>query len=111
RCRWHPDAMAAPPPVRAIAKDAAMIARLVPALAVCAALMLPHQAAAQDNWPQHPLKIEVISAAGGLTDIAARVVAKYLAPALGQPVVVENRPGAGGNLAAGAVAHADPDGT
>jgi tripartite-type tricarboxylate transporter receptor subunit TctC len=52
----------------------------------------------------------VISAAGGLTDIVPRVLSKYLSESIGQPVVVENRPGAGGNIAAGVVAKADPDG-
>lgn len=88
-----------------------MIARLLRAFATCGcALIVPHSGGAQENWPQRPLKMEVISAAGGLTDIVARVVAKHLGSALGQPVVVENRPGAGGNVAAGAVAKADPDG-
>src|SRR6185437_13114567 len=76
-------------------KGSNMLARLLRALALCGCVLAwPTASGAQDNWPQRPLKIEVISAAGGLTDIAARVLAKHLAPALGQPVVVENRPGA-----------------
>lgn len=64
-----------------------------------------------DNWPLgKPIRVEVISAAGGLTDIVPRVLSRYLAEAIGQPVVIENRPGAGGNIAAGVVAKADPDG-
>jgi tripartite-type tricarboxylate transporter receptor subunit TctC len=62
-------------------------------------------------WPQSkPLKIEVISAAGGLTDIVPRELSNYISASIGVPVVVENRPGAGGNIAAGIVAKAEPDG-
>lgn len=64
-----------------------------------------------ENWPLgKPIRVEVISAAGGLTDIVPRVLSKYLSESIGQPVVIENRPGAGGNIAAGVVAKADPDG-
>lgn len=63
------------------------------------------------SWPlQKPIRIQVISAAGGLTDIVPRVLSKHLSESIGQPVVVENRPGAGGNIAAGVVAKAEPDG-
>ena len=62
-------------------------------------------------WPgQQPIKIEVISAAGGLTDIVPRQLSNYLSKSIGVPVIVEDRPGAGGNIAAGAVAKAAPDG-
>src|SRR5436309_202369 len=64
---------------------------------------------AQD-WPKQPIRIVGCFAAGGGTDIAARIVAQPLSELLGQPVVVENRAGAGGTTAAQAVARAPKDG-
>ncbi len=61
-------------------------------------------------FPQKPLKLVVGFAAGGITDSLARIVAEAMTADLGQPVVVENRAGAGGTLAAAAVAAAAPDG-
>ena len=60
--------------------------------------------------PDRPLTLMVPNGAGGTTDIAARILAESLAPLLGQPVVVENRPGANGVLAAQAVLRAPADG-
>jgi len=62
------------------------------------------------EWPQRPVRMLVGFGAGGGTDILARIVAPQMGVALGQPVVVENRPGAGGSIAANAVAKAEPDG-
>jgi tripartite-type tricarboxylate transporter receptor subunit TctC len=81
--------------------------RLVAALALLPALAAPSFA---QDWPAHPLRIIVPFPAGGSADTQTRVIAEELAKALGQPVVVENKPGAGGNIGAAAAAHAAPDG-
>jgi tripartite-type tricarboxylate transporter receptor subunit TctC len=62
------------------------------------------------GWPTQPLRLVVPFAPGGTTDLAARLVAKGLAEHLGQPVIVDNRPGAGATLGSQAVAEARPDG-
>ena len=77
--------------------------------AVIAVLMLMPAARAED-FPARPIKILVGAPAGGTTDTMARAIADPMAAALKQPVLVENRPGAGGNLAAAAVAKSVPDG-
>ena len=65
---------------------------------------------AQPAFPAKALRIVVPFAAGGVGDLTARAVATGLAARLGQPVVIDNRPGAGGVVAADAVARAEPDG-
>jgi len=77
--------------------------------AAIAVLMLAQTARAED-FPARPIKILVGAPAGGTTDTMARAIADPMAAALKQPVLVENRPGAGGNLAAAAVAKSVPDG-
>jgi tripartite-type tricarboxylate transporter receptor subunit TctC len=62
------------------------------------------------EYPNAPIRLIVTFAAGGSSDVLARSVAKAMSEGLGQPVVVENRPGAGGHIGAQSVARADPDG-
>ncbi|WP_404992437.1 Bug family tripartite tricarboxylate transporter substrate binding protein [Cupriavidus pauculus] len=74
-----------------------------------AAALRPAQAVA-DEWPSRPIRMVVPFPAGSSPDLIARIVTEKLALALGQPIVIENRPGAGGNIGTGAVAKAAPDG-
>ncbi len=83
--------------------------------ALLGAALLPLAAAplaafAQAGWPARPVRIVVPFAAGGTTDILARALAPELQRAFGQPFVVDNKPGAGGNTGAAEVAKAAPDG-
>ena len=79
-------------------------------LRMAAAALLGAALAAQAAWPEKTIKIVVPWAPGGSTDILARTVAAELTKSLGHPVIVENKPGASGNIGSDFVAKAAPDG-
>jgi tripartite-type tricarboxylate transporter receptor subunit TctC len=78
-------------------------------LYVCAAFFASGAACAQ-QWPSKPLRVVVPFTAGSATDAVARIVSERLSMQIGQPVVVENRPGAGSTIGMAIVAKAEPDG-
>jgi tripartite-type tricarboxylate transporter receptor subunit TctC len=78
--------------------------------AACAAVMTLCAGGASAAYPDHAVNIVVPFSAGGSTDIVARILARGLTKAMGQPVVVENKPGASGNIAGDYVARSAPDG-
>src|SRR5436190_23640420 len=80
-------------------------------IVLCLALIVCSVAAqAQEAWPARPVKFIVPSSPGGGTDVYARILAQGLADALKQQFIVDNRPGASGNIGAAAAAKAAPDG-
>jgi len=83
--------------------------RLLAAAAPAALLASPAWVGAQ-SWPARPIRIVVPYPPGGSSDIIARALSQPLSEALGQPVIIDNKPGANGNLGADLVAHAAPDG-
>jgi len=87
-----------------------LIRRFKSVAVVAASSALASAALAQADYPARPIRIVVPFATAGSTDLLARVVAHALARELGQPVTVDNRPGASGNIGAEAVAKAAPDG-
>lgn len=104
--------MAAPHAVKSNHKGESMSTtrvRLIGAMALCAASMLAWPAAAAD-YPQRPVSIVVPTTPGGTADILARLIGPRLAQRWGQPVVVENKPGAGTLIGSDYVARAKPDG-
>ena len=83
---------------------------LIAAIAATAPLMLSATGASAQSYPDHEITLRVPLGAGGSTDTAARVIAEYLGEELGQTVVVENKPGAGGVIGTTATAQDDADG-
>jgi tripartite-type tricarboxylate transporter receptor subunit TctC len=79
------------------------------AAAIAAPSLRPSRAA-EVNWPVRPVRVVVPFTPGGSTDTTARLVGNRLQEVWGQSVVIENKPGAGGNIASDMVAHSDPDG-
>ena len=84
--------------------------KLIQSAAAALAIGLMAAPAMAQNYPTHPIKIVSPFPPGSGIDIIARALADKLTPAMGQPVVVENRPGAGGTIGNAAVANASPDG-
>jgi tripartite-type tricarboxylate transporter receptor subunit TctC len=80
---------------------------LAQGLGSLAGALVPLAACAQEGWPTRPVRIIVPYPAGGVNDVVARMFADHLRPLLGQPVVVDNRAGAGGTIGMDAVAKAD----
>ncbi len=85
------------------------LARLALALLTASSCLVAAGAVAQ-GYPTRPIRFIVPYAAGGTTDLVARLVGEEVKARLGQPVVIENRPGAGGNVGMDAVAKSEPDG-
>jgi tripartite-type tricarboxylate transporter receptor subunit TctC len=81
------------------------------AIVLAAATLCLGAAHAQTAWPTKPIRIVVGFAPGGSTDVMARIVAQQLTETLGQTVIIDNKPGASGNIAASEVIRATPDGT
>jgi tripartite-type tricarboxylate transporter receptor subunit TctC len=80
------------------------------ALAGVSAALITPWLAAQDRWPAKPVRIVVPFGAGGVADLTARAVGQKLGEQIGQSVIIDNRPGAGGVTAGSLVAQAEPDG-
>ena len=79
-------------------------------LACIAAALVATGAMAQGSFPDHPIRFVVPFTAGSATDIVARTLGENMSRTLGQPIVIENRPGAGGTVGANVVAKSAPDG-
>ena len=96
-------------PTRTLTRRSAM-GRVFTATVITLAAWGSMPVAAQERWPSKPVRIVVPFAAGGSTDVIARMVGQKLSTLWGQPVVIENRAGAGGNVGADAVAKSAADG-
>jgi len=87
-----------------------MLARRSFLYGAAAVLAAPMPGAQAETYPSHPIKMIVPTPAGGPVDTMARIVGQAVSPILGQPVVIENRAGAGNTIGSKAAAQADPDG-
>src|SRR5712664_3925717 len=89
--------------------------RMVRLLSMTLALAVAASAVAAQpgntTWPDRPIRLVVPFPAGASSDVAARIIAQKLGNRLGQQLVIENRPGASGNIGADAIAKAAPDGS
>src|SRR4051794_25206474 len=83
---------------------------LLAAAVLCSALASAPTPLSAQNWPSRPIRVVVPLTAGAATDIMARAVFDQVSAQLGQPIIIENRPGAGNTIGMAAVAHAEPDG-
>jgi tripartite-type tricarboxylate transporter receptor subunit TctC len=90
--------------------DRSSSSTLLRCVAVAAALCIPLQLQAQTDVPAGPIKLVVPFPAGGPASIVAHAISEKLGPALGQPVLIDNRAGAGGNLGTDIVAKSPPNG-
>ncbi len=84
--------------------------RAMPSLLIALTLLACGMPAAAADYPTRPVTLVVAFPPGGASDVLARILGRKLEQILNQPFVIDNRPGAGGNVAAEAVAHAAPDG-
>lgn len=87
-----------------------MCARLAYGFAIALTALLVSGSSQADEWPSRPIRAIIPLSAGSAADVVPRIVFDQLSAQVGQPTVVENRPGASGTIAARAVATADPDG-
>src|SRR6202050_4322115 len=87
-----------------------LVPKLVAALTCIAALAVAGAARAADDYPNHPVRWLVGYPPGGSTDICARLIGQYLSEHLHQQFIIENKPGAGNNLATEMAAKSAPDG-
>src|SRR5262245_45397103 len=99
------------PACRASALGQHMLFKHLLAIAAALAWLLGCPASSHaEEWPQRPIRIIVAVGAGGGADIISRILGQAMQEKLGQPIVIENRPGAGGTIGNEAVARADKDG-
>jgi tripartite-type tricarboxylate transporter receptor subunit TctC len=87
-----------------------MLRAFIAGMAAVGALLGPAPAVVAADYPSRPVSVVVAFTPGGPSDVISRILGKRLGETLGQPFIIDNRPGAGGNIAADAVAHSDPDG-